>query len=89
MSAATLLDHLMGAGIRLGWEGDDLIADVLPGVNLDPYREEVATHKTALLAELRLREQIVSAASAAQASFDRQRYDELWGLWSARQEETA
>ena len=78
MSAATLVDEVQAAGIRLSHDGDALAADVLPGVDLDPYRHRIAEFRPALLAELDLRARIVAAASAAQASFDRAAYDELW-----------
>jgi hypothetical protein len=88
MNASIFIDQLQDIGIRLKRDGDDLIADVLPGAPLDPFRDRIRVCKPALLAELRLREQIVTAASAAQARFDRERYDELWCRWSALQEET-
>jgi hypothetical protein len=87
MSAAALLDALLGVGIRLGREGDALIADVLPGVDLAPYRDSITTHAPALLAELRLREAIVAAASAEPAHFNRDELDRLWTLWRGRNPE--
>ncbi len=38
------------------------------------------------LALVALQDEIVAAASAAQARFDRQRYDELWHHWYVLQE---
>ena len=87
MSAATLLDELVGAGIRLGCDGDDLIADVLPGADLNRYREQIAEHKPALLTLLALQDEIVGAATAARGYFDRQPYDQLWADWYALQEQ--
>ena len=81
VSTAALVDALHAAGIRLSHDSGDLVADVLPGANLDRYREQITAHKPALLAELRLREEIVAAASAARDAFDRQRYDALWAEW--------
>ena len=77
----------MGAGIRLGRDGDDLIADMHPGANLDRYRESIREHKPALLALFALQDEIVSAATAARDAFDRQHYDELWRQWYAVQNE--
>jgi hypothetical protein len=52
MSAAILLAELEYAGIRLQLDGPHLVADVLPHADLDLYRELIAEHKPALLAEL-------------------------------------
>jgi hypothetical protein len=87
VSASTLLDELAAAGIRLSREGDDLIADVRPGAELDLYRDHITNHKPALLAELHRREEVVSAASTARDTFDRQHYDQLWVEWHTRQKE--
>ena len=86
---AALLDDLAAAGVRLSLAGDALRYETRPGVRIAPDREQIITHKPALVAELRLREEIVAAASAAHARFDRQRYDELWHRWAERQEEMA
>jgi hypothetical protein len=87
VSTATLLDGLTAAGIRLRRDGDDLVADVLPGANLGSYREHIQADKFALLAELRLREEIVAAVDVEPANFDRSGYDELWRRWSELQAE--
>jgi hypothetical protein len=86
---AALLDQLAAVGVRLSRASEDLRYQTQPGVSIAPYREQISTNKPALLAELRLREEIVAAASAAHARFDRQRYDELWHRWAERQEEVA
>ena len=87
MNASAQLDDLVDVGIRVTRDGDDLMVEVLPGATLDPYRDGIRVHKPALLAELRLREEIVATASAVQARFDRERYDELWCRWSELQAE--
>src|SRR5688572_23924343 len=87
MNAATLLDELAVAGVRLSLAGDDLRYQTRPGVSLAPYREQITAHKPALLAELRLREEIVAAAMIATVAFDRRRYDALWEHWHARHAE--
>jgi flagellar biosynthesis/type III secretory pathway chaperone len=81
------VDDLHAAGIRLSLAGDDLHYQTRPGVSINAHREQIAANKLALMAELRLREQITAAASAAQFSFDRQRYDALWERWHALQRE--
>jgi hypothetical protein len=87
VSATTLLDELRAAGIWLNRDGDDLSYRTRPGVSIAPHREQITTHKPALVTELRLREAIVAAASAVHARFDRERYDELWRRWSELQAE--
>jgi hypothetical protein len=87
VSAATLLDALIRAGIRLGRDGDDLIADVLPGADLDRYRLSIREHRPELVTLLVLQDEIVAAATAAQSAFDRAAYDELWRRWYALQEQ--
>ena len=82
MNAPTLLDELIAAGIRLGRDGNDLIADVLPTADLSPYTAHIRAHKPALLREL-LQRQIVAALDVAPADFDRDAYDRLWVLWHA------
>jgi hypothetical protein len=89
VSASAMVDELRAAGIRLSRDGGDLVADVLPGAKLDPYRDRIAQCRPALLAELDLREQIVAAATAAQSAFDRQHYDVLWERWHALQDQDA
>jgi len=85
MSASALIDELIEAGVRLSLDGGELVADVLPGVDVDPYRGRIAQGRPALLAELDLRQQIVAAATAAQSAFDRAACDELWRRWHALQ----
>jgi hypothetical protein len=87
MSASALLVELEAVGIRLHRDGDDLLASIRPGANFDPFRQRVREHKPALLASLALQEQIVAAATAATAAFDRAEYDHLWTEWHALQEE--
>jgi hypothetical protein len=87
MSAATLHDELMGIGIRLSRDGDDLIADVLPSADLDAYRDQIISHKPALLAMLALQEEIVRTATAARDGFDHAAYDALWERWHALHDE--
>jgi hypothetical protein len=89
VTAASLVDELHKAGIRLTPAGDDLRFQTRPGVSIAPYREEISAHKPALLAELRLREEIVAAATTAQAAFDRQHFDQLWERWHALHETEA
>ena len=89
MSAAALVAVLDAAGIYVSRAGDNLRVRAQPGVSLAPSAEDLRQHKQALLAELRLREEIVAAASVSHARFDRARYDELWRRWSERQEENA
>ena len=77
MSAAALLDELLAAGIRLGRDGDDLVADVLPTANLSPHTQRITAHKSALLSALHLRERIIAALDVEPDDFDRRHYDEL------------
>jgi hypothetical protein len=58
MSASALIDELTAAGVRLSLDGGDLVADVLPGVELEPYRDRIAQCRPALLTLLREREVI-------------------------------
>jgi hypothetical protein len=81
VSAAALLSELEAAGVRLSLAGDALRYQTRPGVRIAPYRERISTSKPALIALLRLQDQIVTAATAAQAAFDRQYYDDLWCRW--------
>ena len=85
MSAGALVDELAAAGVRLSLAGDDLRYQTKPGVSIAPSREQIVTNKPALIALLRLQDEIVAAASAARASFDRAAYDELWRRWHALQ----
>jgi hypothetical protein len=85
VNAAALLAELAASGIGLTREGDNLRVRAEPGVSLAPHRERISAHKPTLLAELRLREEIVAAASAAQHAFDRQHFDTLWERWHALQ----
>jgi hypothetical protein len=85
--SANRLDELAAAGVRLSLEGDALRYQTRPGVGIAPYREQIAVHKLVLVTELRLREEIIAAASAAHSRFDRQQYDRLWGEWHALQAE--
>jgi hypothetical protein len=85
VSANDLLTELAAGGIRLGRDGDALVADVLPGADLDPFRERIRQHRPALLTLLALQDEIVRAASVAQDAFSRRHYDELWAEWHALQ----
>jgi hypothetical protein len=87
MSAALLLDELADAGIRLAPDGADLLAETRPGASLEPYRHRNRAHKPAILAALRLQDQIVAAATAATDAFDRAHYDALWQQWHALQDQ--
>ena len=80
MNVTALLAELDAAGIRLGRDGDDLVADVLPGAELDAYRERIQQNKPALVKEL-LQREIVEAAAAVGGAFDRDAYDALWVRW--------
>jgi len=60
VNASALLDELRGAGIRLHRDGDDLIAHVLPGVSLDPFRERIQQCRPALLREVSHREHVAA-----------------------------
>jgi hypothetical protein len=82
MGAAALLDDLTAAGIRLHREGDRLRAEISPGARLDPFRDQITANKPTLLRELRQRE-IVAAATAEPAHFDRERYEQLQQQWTA------
>jgi hypothetical protein len=87
MTVGALVDTLAAAGVRLSLAGNDLRYQTQPGVSIAPYREQITEHKLALVTELRLREEIVAAAAAVHARFDRERYDELWRRWSELQAE--
>ncbi len=80
MTAGAVIDELLDTGIRLSRDGDGLVADVLPGASLDPYREEIRERKPDLVKEL-LQREIVAAASAEPEDFDRDDLDRLWTLW--------
>ena len=82
-----LLAELTSAGLSLTHSGDDLHYRTRPGVRIAPYREQIITHKPALLTLLALQDEIVRAASAAQNAFDRVAYDALWQRWYAWQNE--
>jgi hypothetical protein len=82
MNAAALLAELDAAGIRLGRDGTELVADVLPGVDVDAYQERIAAHKPALTEEL-LQREIEAAVTVEPAEFDREHYDHLWNHWHA------
>jgi hypothetical protein len=87
VSTGALVDELAAAGIRLTPAGDDLRYQTRPGISIAPYREQIVTNKPALVSELRLREEIVAAASAAHARFDRHYFDQLWAEWQRLQNE--
>jgi hypothetical protein len=80
VSAAAFLDELLDAGIRLGRDGDDLIADVLPTADFAPYADRVRREKRNLLKEL-LQRQILAALDVAPHDFDRPAYDRLCDRW--------
>jgi hypothetical protein len=85
--SAALLDELAAVGVRLSLAGDALRYQTRPGVSIAPYREQITTNKSALIALLRLQDEIVAAATPALASFDRAAYDELWRRWQVLQAE--
>jgi hypothetical protein len=87
VNAAALLADFEAAGVRLSLAGDDLRCQSRPGVRIAPYRERIVTNKPALIALLRLQDEIVGAATAARDAFDRQSYDKLWRDWYALQEQ--
>ena len=60
-----------------------LIAEVLPTTDLSLHTPRIKAHKPALLAAVRLREQIVAAATVSPEHFNRADYDTLWQLWHA------
>jgi hypothetical protein len=88
MTATALLDDLESAGVRLTLAGDDLRYQTRPGVSIAPYRDLVAESKLALVAELRLRRQIITEATADPADFNRAAYDALWVQWHADRKAT-
>jgi hypothetical protein len=83
MSAAALLEELLDAGIRLGRDGDDLIADVLPTADFSLHTQRIKAHKSALLSALDLREPIIAAVDVEPQRFNREDYDALWVRWHA------
>jgi hypothetical protein len=89
MNASALLEELLDAGIRLGHDGEDLIADVLPSVDFTPYTDHVRSAKPALLDELRLREQIIAALDVEPADFDRGHYERLTAAYTAHERSMA
>jgi hypothetical protein len=89
VSVTALLSTLEASGVRLSRCEGDLKYQPRPGVSIAPYREQIITNKPALIALLRLQEEIVAAATAAQSAFDRQRYDALWERWYALQDQGA
>jgi hypothetical protein len=84
MIAPALLAELAAAGVRLSRDGDDLIAEIRPGAAVDPYREQIAAHKPALLVEL-LQRRIIAAVDVEPAAFDRTELDRLWTRWKAHE----
>ena len=82
MSAAALIAELAEAGIRVRLDGSGLVADALPGAELDAYRERIARYKPAILREL-LQREVLEAAAAVGDAFDRVAYDALWARWYA------
>jgi hypothetical protein len=82
MNASALLDELLAAGIRVGRDGDDLIADVLPAADFAPYTDRVRREKPNLLKEL-LQRQIIAAVTVEPEHFNRAAYDRLCALWHA------
>ncbi len=86
MTPSALLADLEAAGVLPTREGADLRYRTRRGVSIAPCRDRIAGTKPAILAELRLRERIVAAATAATAAFDRAEYDRLWAEWHAHQE---
>ena len=82
MTTAALLSELDAAGIRLSLAGDALRFQTRPGVRIAPYREQIAAHKPALLAEL-LKARIIEAVTVEPADFDRAEFDRLWTRWKA------
>lgn len=86
MSAAALLSELEAAGVRLSLAGNALRFQTQPGVSIAPYREQIAAHKPAFLAEL-LKARIIAAVNVEPANFDRAEYDRLWILWKAHEAE--
>jgi hypothetical protein len=85
MSTEKLLDELADAGIHLVRGGETILADVEERADLVLHAGRIAENKSALLAALRLREQIVAAATA-EVAFDRVAYDALWDRWRRQQE---
>jgi hypothetical protein len=51
--ALPLLAELTAAGIRLTREGADLRVAIRPGAAVEPFRDEIARHRAALLVVLR------------------------------------
>ena len=84
MSAVALLADLDAAGVRLSLAGDALRFQTRPGVSIAPYRERIAAHKPALLAEL-LKAAIIEAVTAEPADFDRAEYERLWARLKAHE----
>jgi hypothetical protein len=84
VSAAALLAELEAAGVRLSLVGDALRFQTRPGVSIAPYREQIATHKPALLVEL-LQRRIIETVAVEPADFDRAEYDRLWTRWKAHE----
>ena len=64
MTASALIDDLAEAGIRLSLDGGGLVADVLPGVELEPYRDRIAQCRPALLTLLQEREAVAALAAS-------------------------
>jgi hypothetical protein len=83
VNAPAFLDELNAAGVRLSQSGDDLRFATNPGVSIAPFRDRIVANKPALVAALGLQEQIIQAATAATAAFDRRLYDRLWADWHA------
>jgi hypothetical protein len=87
MNAPAFLDELDRAGVRLTLSGHDLQFETRPGVTIADFRERIVASKPALMATLRLQKQIIEAATAATAAFDRRLYDRLWANWHALEAE--
>ena len=60
MTAAALLQELTATGIHLQCEEGNVRVRAEPGISLAPYLDRIKANKPALLAELRIREEVAA-----------------------------
>lgn len=60
MNATCFLTELDAAGVHLTRTGDDLLYETEPGVRIAAFAEHIKANKSALLAELRAREELAA-----------------------------
>jgi hypothetical protein len=83
MSALPLLAELADAGITLVRDGDNLRIRADKTIDLSAFAPRIRQHKPALHEAL-LQKEIITLAHGPTDSFDRARFDVLFGEWKAQ-----